>query len=240
MGRPPAPGVLLPADQAAACNIGQRHRLAVAQGHIKVLPPASPGAGKQCRHDAVACVQARRQIGHRHANLDRRAVPAARDMHQTKLGLHHDIVTRPLGVGPRLAVPCDGRVDQGRVDLVDGLEVEPVLLECTGDVVLNQNVALGGQFMEDVDSCGILVGQSQRLFVAVYLSRVSGVVTSCLLTGGLTARKYADSPGPSCDEPALYGAYGGPHARVSSPLTGCSILMTSALANVSHGACCNP
>lgn len=45
----------------------------------------------------------------------------------------------------------------------------------------------------------------------------------------LTPRKYADSPGPSQFESALYLAYGGPQARVSSPRTGCSILMTSAL-----------
>jgi hypothetical protein len=45
----------------------------------------------------------------------------------------------------------------------------------------------------------------------------------------LTDRKYALSPGPSLPEPSLYFAYGGPHARVSSPRVGCSILTTSAL-----------
>jgi hypothetical protein len=49
---------------------------------------------------------------------------------------------------------------------------------------------------------------------------------------GLTPRKYADSPGPFWEESALYGAYGGPQARVSSPLMGCSILMTSALGSL--------
>lgn len=42
-----------------------------------------------------------------------------------------------------------------------------------------------------------------------------------------TARKYALSPGPHSGSRG--GAYGGPHARVSSPRTGCSILITSAL-----------
>lgn len=49
----------------------------------------------------------------------------------------------------------------------------------------------------------------------------------------LTPRKYADSPGPSRWESEVYLAYGGPHARVSSPRTGCSILMTSALRDLS-------
>jgi len=51
-----------------------------------------------------------------------------------------------------------------------------------------------------------------------------------------TARKYVDSPGPSRPDPGLYSAYGGPHALVSSPRTGCSILMTSALLSVNAGA----
>lgn len=46
-----------------------------------------------------------------------------------------------------------------------------------------------------------------------------------------TPKKYADSPGPCLPESGLYFAYGGPHARVSSPRVGCSILMTSALEN---------
>lgn len=45
----------------------------------------------------------------------------------------------------------------------------------------------------------------------------------------LTAKKYALSPGPSGFPPLMCFAYGGPHARVSSPLVGCSILITSAL-----------
>lgn len=49
------------------------------------------------------------------------------------------------------------------------------------------------------------------------------------LSTRLTPMKYADSPGPAADDPSLYFAYGGPHARVSSPRVGCSILITSAL-----------
>ena len=44
-----------------------------------------------------------------------------------------------------------------------------------------------------------------------------------------TDKKYALSPGPSFLSPLMCFAYGGPQARVSSPRTGCSTLMTSAL-----------
>jgi hypothetical protein len=51
-----------------------------------------------------------------------------------------------------------------------------------------------------------------------------------------TAKKYALSPAPSLPESGRYLAYGGPHARVSSPRVGCSIFITSALGTVSRGA----
>ena len=46
--------------------------------------------------------------------------------------------------------------------------------------------------------------------------------------------KYALSPRPFLSDPSKYLAYGGPQCRVSSPLVGCSILITSALSLVSH------
>lgn len=52
-----------------------------------------------------------------------------------------------------------------------------------------------------------------------------------MLRSSLTDRKYALSPGPS---PSLCLANGGPQARVSSPRSGCSTLITSALSNVSN------
>ncbi len=137
MRRAPAAAVLLPAYEAAASNVGQRNRLAIAQRHVEVLPPARLCAGKQRGHDAVAGVESRRQVGDGDSNFDGRPVSGARDVHQAKLGLHHDIVTGSLGVRARLAVACDGRVDQGRVDLVHCLEVEPVLFEGSGNVILN-------------------------------------------------------------------------------------------------------
>ena len=51
----------------------------------------------------------------------------------------------------------------------------------------------------------------------------------------LTDKKYALSPGPSVLSSFICFAYGGPQARVSSPLTGCSILMTSALSKNQYG-----
>lgn len=50
----------------------------------------------------------------------------------------------------------------------------------------------------------------------------------------LTDKKYALSPVFSGSSSFVYFAYGGPHARVSSPLVGCSTLMTSALIQLSQ------
>lgn len=105
--------------------------------------------------------------------------------------------------------------------------------------------------MEDLNPSWILEREAHRPLVAVHLFLGQTPSVRCELTGPrkkeigrgrerLTARKYADSPGPSCAEPALYVAYGGPQARVSSPRTGCSILITSALRFVKNCTCLSP
>ncbi len=73
--------------------------------------------------------------------------------------------------------------------------------------------------------------EADGFFVAVYLGARSAAVwcEGGGVGGGLAERKYALSPGPSVASPLMGFAYGGPHARVSSPRVGCSILMTSAL-----------
>lgn len=64
-------------------------------------------------------------------------------MHEAKLSLHHDIVTRPLGIGPSLSVSRDGSVDESRVDLVDRLKVQAILFQCPGYVILDEDVTFG-------------------------------------------------------------------------------------------------
>lgn len=137
---PPASRVPLSADQTTTGDVGERGGLAIAQRDVDVLPAPRPRAREQRRHDAVARVQPRREVRDGDAHLDRRAVAAAGDVHEAELGLDHDVVAGALGVRARLAVAGDGGVDEGRVDLVDGVEVEAILLETAREIVLDENV----------------------------------------------------------------------------------------------------
>jgi len=114
------------------------------------------GTPEQSRHDAVARVETRHQIRYSHPNLDWRAVPVTGDMHQAELSFNHHIITSTLRIWPCLAVSSDGSVDEGGVDLMYRLKVKAIFLEGARDVILNENVTLGCQFLENFDSCGIL------------------------------------------------------------------------------------
>lgn len=90
--------------------------------------------------------------------------------------------------------------------------------------------------MEDPDTRGVLKGNSEGFFVAVYLQELLVILVreEEWKVGYIrTEKKYALSPAPSFPDFGRYLAYGGPHCRVSSPLVGCSIFITSALRVVS-------
>jgi hypothetical protein len=152
----PATRVLLATDQAAAGNVGQGRRLAVAESNVEVLATPRLGPAQQGSHDAVACVQASRQIRDGHADLDGWAVTGAGDVHQAKLGLDHDVVPSANRIWPSLAVARDGRIDERWVDGPEGLVVERVLFERTWEVVFDENVALCHQLVQDLDAFGVL------------------------------------------------------------------------------------
>ena len=168
----PSSSVLLSADQTAAGNVGQRCRLTVAQRGIDMLPLSSLGTGQKRCHDGVARVQPSGEIGHGHSNLDGWPIPVTGDVHQPKLGFHHHIVSCALRVRARLAIASNGSIDEARVDLVDCIVVHAIFLESPRDVVFDENVALGRKLVEDLDACGVLKGQGERLFIPVDLGTV--------------------------------------------------------------------
>lgn len=141
MCSPPTSRVLLAADQRRTSKVCQRRNLAVTQRGVDVLAAAGACSGNQRGHDSILCVQTRSQIGHRNTYFDRRAVTSTRDVHQAHLCLNHDIVARPVPVGTRLTVPSDACIDKSRVDFSQCLVVQSILLEASGEVVLNQNIA---------------------------------------------------------------------------------------------------
>lgn len=126
-----------------------------------MLPFARLLTAEKSSHDGVARVQTRSQICDSDTNLDWGAITGAGDVHQAEFRLHHHIITCSLRVRAALAVPGDGGIDQGRVDFVDSVEVQAVLLQCSRDVILDKDVALGRQLVENVYAGRILKGQAQ-------------------------------------------------------------------------------
>lgn len=123
MSGSPATTVLLPTYQTAACNVGQCSCLAVTQRHINVLTLSSPGSRQKCRHDAIASVKASCEVGNSYTDLDGRPISRARDVHEAKLSLDHDIVASAVGVGAGLAVARNRSIDESGIDLPQALIV---------------------------------------------------------------------------------------------------------------------
>lgn len=123
MSGSPATTVLLPAYQAAACNVGQRSCLAVAQRYVNVLALSSPSSRQKCRHDTIARVKASRQVGNSHTDLDGRPISRACDVHEAKFGLDHDIVASAVRVRAGLAVARNRSVDESGINLLQALIV---------------------------------------------------------------------------------------------------------------------
>lgn len=169
----PSSSIFLSADKATTGNIGKCGSLAITQGDIEMLPFARLLTAKKSRHDGVARVQTRSQICDSDTNLDRGAITRAGNVHQAKFRLHHHVIARSLRVRTALAVSSNGSIDQGRVDLVDSIEVQTVLLQRSRDVILDKDVALGRQLVENVNTGRVLEGQAQRLLIPVHLGRVS-------------------------------------------------------------------
>lgn len=154
----PSSRVLLPADKNRAGHVGQRRGLAVAQTDVEMLTFTCRCSVQQSGHDGVACVETSSQIRNGDSNLHWRTVPRTREMHQTKLGLDHDVESGPVAVGPGLAVACDTGIDQSGVDLPDGLIVHVVFLERAGQVVLDEDVAVLGELVKDLDTLRVCEG----------------------------------------------------------------------------------
>jgi len=68
-----------------------------------------------------------------------------------------------------LAVACDAGVYKTRVYIVNGFEVHFVFLEAVRDVILDEDVAALGEFVEDLDALGICEGKANRFLVAINL-----------------------------------------------------------------------
>lgn len=141
MSGSPATTVLLPANQAAACNVGQRSCLAVAQRYVNVLALSSPSPRQKCRHDTIAGVKASCQVGNGYADLNGRSISRACNVHEAELSLDHNIVASAVGVRAGLAVSRNRSIDESGIDLSQTLIVHRILLQCAWEIVFDQDVA---------------------------------------------------------------------------------------------------
>ena len=171
MRSPPPPRIRLPTHKRRARNVRQRRDLTIAQRRINMLALSRPCSRKQRRHDRIARIQPRRQIGDGNTYLDWWTISTASDMHQPHLRLDHDVVARFAAVRPGLAVAGDAGVDEGGIESGESGVVEGVLGKGVGEVVFDEDIALFGERVEDGDAGGVLKGEGEGLFVAVYLVR---------------------------------------------------------------------
>ena len=169
MRSPPPPRIRLPTHQRRAGYIRQRRDLTIAQRRIDMLPSPRPHPRKERHHIRIARVQPRCQIRNRDSDFDRLAIPAARNVHESHFRLDHDVVAGLVAVGPRLAIARDAGVDEGGIQRGEGGVVEGVLCEGVGEVVFDEDVAFFGKGVEDGYAAGVLEGEGEGLFVAVYL-----------------------------------------------------------------------
>jgi hypothetical protein len=123
-----------------------------------MLPPPRPCPREQRCHDAITSIQPRGQIRHSNSHFHGRAVAGPRDVHEPKLGLDHDVVASSIRVRTRLAVTRDGSIYEPRVDAPQRLVVHAVLLQRPREVILDEDVALGGQPVQDLDALLMLEG----------------------------------------------------------------------------------
>lgn len=90
--------------------------------------------------------------------------------------LYHDIVASLLPQRTRLAIACDAGVDDAWVNLRDALVVHAVLLECIGQIVLDQYITLLDKLVQNVDAGFVLEREPEGLLVAVDLIDVRACI----------------------------------------------------------------
>ena len=90
-------------------------------------------------------------------------------MHEPHFRLDHNVVSRLAAVRPRLPVASDAGVDEGGVESGEGGVVERVFGEGLGEIVFDEDVTLLGEGVKDGNAGGVLEGEGEGFFIAVYL-----------------------------------------------------------------------
>ena len=134
--------------------VGQTGHLHVQQRHVDVLALTALLAPSQCRQHSVGGIQAGQDVGQRHAHFHgtsaRFSIRPAGDAHQPAQPLDQEIIAGAWRIGAILPEAGDGAIHQPRIDGLQAVVVQSVLLQATQLEVLQHHVGLRRQPTHDV------------------------------------------------------------------------------------------
>ena len=90
-------------------------------------------------------------------------------MHESHFRLDHNIVTCSFPIGTCLPIAGDARIYQAWINLANGLVIHVIFLQSIGKVILDQYIAVFDELVQDLDTRGLLKGETKRLLVPVDL-----------------------------------------------------------------------
>ena len=124
--------------------------LNIQQRHVEMLPLTSVRAVMNSRQNGNHSIHTGGQVGYRHTHAHRArarlAVSDTGNAHQTGLCLYQIIVARIRRHRACMTKPGDRTVDQSGIDLGQVRITQTFFVEPSGFEVLDQHVALCGQF----------------------------------------------------------------------------------------------
>ena len=84
-------------------------------------------------------------------------VRLAGDRHDARHALDHEVIARPLGIGPVLAEAGDRAIDELRVDGFQAVIVEAIFLQAAHLEVLDHHIGLGRQAADELLAFGLAI-----------------------------------------------------------------------------------
>jgi hypothetical protein len=137
-------------------------------------PPGAAGAHpREQRGDAVGRVQARREVGQRHAGLDRRAVGLAGHAHHAGGGLDRQVEAAFLPRGPSWPIGRDRAVHQRRLARAEPVPAQAQALHRAGAAVLEQHVGVRTSARAVARSAGFFRSSASERLPRLMLAKFS-------------------------------------------------------------------
>lgn len=87
-------------------------------------------------------------------------------MHQPHLGFYHDIVASTVSVRSGLPISCDGGIDKAWIGFTKRWIIKTVFRECSGEVVLDEDIGGCNQFLQDFLPMGGFEGDGKGFLVS--------------------------------------------------------------------------